>query len=161
MRASLIAVLCALLATGCHRVSERTLHDTEGRAVKARCDREGQCTFELVTGTHAPDKDGFAIHTPGMLVGLCDVKGNAGPDSPSDCRPIVCAKDQDCPPAHGLKDGTCINETCREPAASLSVEDSVMLCLAGTGLGTTKPDRLAMGLNCGNPCRVPPVCRQP
>jgi hypothetical protein len=115
----------------------------------------------LVTGSHAADKDAFAIHTPGMLVGLCDVKGDAPPDSPSDCRPIVCSKDQDCPPAHGLRDGTCINELCREPAATLGVEDAVMLCLAGTGLGTTKPDRLAMALSCGSPCRVPAVCRQP
>jgi hypothetical protein len=156
-------VLLALFTIpGCARATERTLTDTEGREVKARCEPDRDCQLTLVKGERAPDKTGFAIHTPGHLVGLCDVGASGKPDAPSDCRPIVCQSDTGCPPRHGLRDGTCVNGLCIEPETEqVTVEDAVMLCLAGTGLGTTKPDRLAMGLNCGSPCRIPAVCRQP
>jgi hypothetical protein len=156
-------VLTVLVATAsCKSESERTLIDTEGREVKARCHPDRGCVLTLVKGEHASDKTGLAIATPGHIVGLCDVSATGNPDSPSDCRPIVCQADSGCPPAHGLSDGTCINGLCVEPdTEQVTVEDAVMLCLSGTGLGTTKPDRLAMGLNCGSPCRIPAVCRQP
>lgn len=139
----------------------RTYRDTEGRSFSARCDRERNCKIELVSGDHALDKKGFAFYAPGNLVGICDVAEGKPPDSPSDCRALECKTDLECPPGHGLDHGTCINGLCRETTANIATEDAVMMCLAGTGLGTTKPDRLAMGLNCGAPCRVPSVCRQP
>lgn len=163
MRRLTASVAVALFATlGCARGTERTLTDTEGRQVKARCEPDRDCKLTLVKGEHVPDKTGFAIHTPGHLVGLCNVGASGKPDAPSDCRPIVCSADTECPPAHGLRDGTCINGLCIAPETEqVTVEDAVMLCLSGTGLGTTKPDKLAMGLNCGSPCRIPAVCRQP
>lgn len=154
-------LLLLVLAPGCRKVSERTLRDTESRSIKASCDREGKCELALVAGQHAPDKKALALHTTGNLVGVCDVGESKKPDATTDCRALVCDADVDCPPMHGLKDGTCINGLCREPSASIGVDDAVMLCFAGTGLGTTSPDRLAMALNCGSPCRVPAVCRQP
>ncbi|MBI3201625.1 MAG: hypothetical protein IT377_31380 [Polyangiaceae bacterium] len=157
----LTLVVFALATTGCKRVSERTLRDTESRAFKAVCDRDGDCKLTLTSGDHAPDKKGLAIHTTGNLIAMCDVGESKKPDATTDCRALVCSADGDCPPMHGLKDGTCINGLCREPSASISVDDAVLLCLAGTGLGTTQPDRLAMALNCGSPCRVPTICRQP
>lgn len=150
-----------LTVVACSQVSERNLRDTESRTVKAKCDRDGNCQLSLVSGEHAADKKDLALHTTGNLIGLCDVGASKKPDATTDCRPLVCASDVDCPPMHGLKNGTCINGLCREPSGTLGVDDAVMLCLAGTGLGTTQPDRLAMALNCGSPCRVPTVCRQP
>lgn len=163
VRASRWVILIALgaLPPGCRNVSKRTLSDTEGRELVARCDRDGVCELELTKGARAPDKTGLAIWAPGRLVGLCDTVGEKPPDAAPDCRALVCKSDESCPPAHGLKHGTCINGLCVEPANPVQVEDAVMLCLAGTGLGTTKPDRLALALNCGSPCRVPEVCRQP
>ncbi len=154
--------LLLLLVPSCKRASEHTLHDTEGREARARCEPDRECVVTLVKGSHASDKTALGIHTPGHLVGLCDVGATGKPDSPSDCRPIVCQRDSECPPAHGMTNGTCVDDLCIEPTAeAVTVEDAVMLCLAGTGLGTTKPDRLAMGLNCGSPCKIPAVCRQP
>jgi hypothetical protein len=154
--------LLMLAPSGCRRVSERTLRDTESRSIKAKCDRDGACQLLLASGEHAPDKKGLALHTTGSLIGVCDVSESKEPDATTDCRALTCEGDGDCPPMHGLKNGTCINGLCREPSANgISVDDAVLLCLAGTGLGTTQPDRLAMALNCGNPCRVPTVCRQP
>lgn len=163
MRLWLCFALVPLLlsAPGCRKVSERVLRDTESRRVKAKCDRDGHCELTLVSGEHAPDKKSLTLHTTGSLVGLCDVSEGKKPDATTDCRPVVCDSDIDCPPMHGLQNGTCINGLCREPSGTLSVDDAVMLCLAGTGLGTTQPDRLGMALNCGSPCRVPTVCRQP
>ncbi len=154
-------LVLALAATGCKRVSERTLRDTESRKFTAVCDRDGECKLSLVSGEHAPDKKGLAVHTTGNLVGMCDVGESKKPDAITDCRALICDTDGDCPPMHGLENGTCINGLCREPSAAIGVDDAVMLCLAGTGLGTTQPDRLAMALNCGSPCRVPTICRQP
>ena len=155
-------LLLAVSLFACHRSSERSLRDTEGRDVGARCDRDGRCTLTLKSGERpGPDKTELQLWSPGRLVALCDVPVGKGPESPSDCRPIVCSDDESCPPLHGLSKGTCINSFCIEPEHELGVEDAVMLCLAGTGLGTTKPDRLALALNCGSPCKVPAVCRQP
>jgi len=76
----------------------------------------------------------------------------------------VCSGDANCPPAHGSKDGHCVNGLCVEPSGELNTDDAVMLCLAGTGLGKDSPEqvsRFAMALNCGSPCKIPAVCRQP
>lgn len=154
-------VILALACTSCRKISERTLRDTESRTVKATCDRSGECKLALLTGERALDKTDLVVHRTGNLVALCDVGSSKKPDATTDCRAITCETDGDCPPMHGLKDGTCINGLCREPAASIGVDDAVLLCLAGTGLGTTQPDRLAMAMQCGSPCRVPSICRQP
>ncbi|MBK7580004.1 MAG: hypothetical protein IPI67_07325 [Myxococcales bacterium] len=160
-RFAVVIVILVFGPTACRRVSTRTLEDTEARRVEAACDREGECALKLVRGEHAPDKTGLAIHTTGNLIALCDVGPSKKPDATTDCRALICEGDDDCPPMHGLKHGTCINHLCREPTARIGVDDAVVLCLAGTGLGTTVPDRLAMALSCGSPCRVPTVCRQP
>jgi hypothetical protein len=63
-----------------------------------------------------------------------------------------------------MKDGQCLHHRCSDPAAALSVQDSIMLCLAGTGLGRETPaqiERYALALNCGSPCTVPAPCQQP
>jgi hypothetical protein len=155
-------LLLGLATAGCKKSSERIYRDTEQREIKATCDRENRCTFSLKSGDRpGPEKTDVAIWSPGRLVAVCDVTAGKAPETPSDCRPIVCTDDSGCPSTHGLAQGTCINGLCIEPENELGVEDAVMLCLAGTGLGTTKPDRLALALNCGSPCKVPAVCRQP
>jgi hypothetical protein len=152
----------ALTASACTRRKAVSLRDTENRTFSAKCDAKDDCKLTLASGEHEPDKTALALYNPGNLVGVCDVVEGKPPESPSDCRPLVCTVDTDCPPKHGLDHGTCINGLCREPEfGQIAVEDAVMLCLDGTGLGTTHPDRLAMALNCGTPCRVPTVCRQP
>jgi len=113
----------------------------------------------------APESSGhFQVRRTGYLVAACPA-----PDAPleapiTQCRALVCRADGDCPPAHGLKQGTCINGLCVEPSHNINAEDAIVLCLAGTGAGYGSPqqvERFALGLNCGQPCRVPSPCRQP
>ena len=165
MRLLLSLLVVAVAASGCRRVSTRTLKDTEGRTFTAECDRQGQCNLTRDKAEPgSPDKKDLVLHSPGRLVAMCDAAGDAKPDLAADCRPLVCESDDACPPAHGLKHGTCVNGLCTEPANPLTQDDSVLLCLAGTGMGKSaaaQVDRYAMGLNCGSPCVVPKPCRQP
>ena len=162
-----LSVLILLLTTvGCKSVSERHLLDTEGREFLAKCQRSGECALSLVSGQKRTDgKNGLLLSQTGRLIGICDVaEGQTTPDTPADCRALVCQTDTDCPPSHGLKDGQCLNALCTDPAQSLASPDSIMLCLAGAGLGRDQPrqiERYALGLNCGTPCKVPAPCRQP
>jgi hypothetical protein len=160
---SALVVWCA--GSGCKSVSERRLLDTEGREFLAKCQRSGECTLSQTSGQPAEaGKTAFALTRTGRLVGICDVAPGGVPDTPAECRPLVCQADSDCPPSHGLKDGQCVNALCTDPAQALVTPDSVMLCLAGSGIGHDQPrqvDRYALGLNCGAPCKVPAPCRQP
>ena len=155
----------ALLASsvGCKSVSERQLLDTEGRRFTAKCERSGECTFTQTAGATREGRAVALTHT-GRLVGVCDVSPGQTAEAPAECRALVCREDTDCPPSHGAKDGHCLNALCTEPAQTLLPADSVMLCLAGSGLGNEQPrqvERYALGLNCGTPCKVPAPCRQP
>lgn len=164
-RAVLLLFTLALLAMDCRHVSRRSLRDTEDREVSAECDREQRCTLEQTAGPSVGgNQTELVLRTSGALVGLCSVAPASEPESPSDCRALVCETDEQCPPAHGMKHGNCVNSLCREPEHGLAVEDAVMLCLAGTGLGRGSEEqvaRYAMALNCGTPCTVPATCRQP
>ena len=159
----LLATL-ALLAS-CSRLSERTLTDTEGRHFTAKCQRDGTCALSQVSGVKRDDgKGNLALSETGRLLGVCDVVQGGHPDTPADCRALVCQSDADCPPGHGMKNGQCLNGWCADPAQALDSSDSVMLCLAGLGLGRSAPrqvERYALGLNCGSPCKIPAPCRQP
>jgi len=162
----LVLALAVVAAGGCRRVSQRTLRDTEDREFRARCDREGKCTLEQTAGPKGGGEGGgLVLRAQGALVGVCNVTPPASePESPSDCRALACQTDAQCPPAHGNQDGTCLNGLCREPENGVGVEDAVMLCLAGTGLGRESQQqvaRYAMAQNCGSPCKVPTPCRQP
>jgi hypothetical protein len=162
---ALLLALGAVAAPGCRRVSQRVLHDTEGRVFDARCDRKQQCTLHQTAGPKvSDDQREVVLKTTGRLVGVCSTAPASEPKAPSDCRALACDRDQDCPPAHGIKDGNCVNGLCVEPAGTLTATDAVMLCLAGTGLGRDGPNqvaRYAMAVNCGAPCVVPAPCRQP
>jgi len=159
------ALFFGLLVTGCHSVSERTVTDTEGRTFVANCERTGVCTFTQASGVKRQDgKTAQALLITGRVIGICDVEPGHAAGPADDCRALVCQKDSDCPPAHGLKDGQCMNALCTDQALPLVASDSVMLCLAGSGLGREQPrqvERFALGLNCGSPCKVPAPCRQP
>jgi hypothetical protein len=150
---------------GCKSSSERQLVDTERRHFTAKCQRTGECALSQISGDKRPgDKTALALVRVGRLVGICDVVPGRGPDTPADCRALVCQSDSDCPPGNGLKDGNCLNALCTDPAQALNAQDSVMLCLAGSGLGNEQArqvERYALGLNCGTPCKVPSPCRQP
>ncbi len=160
-----LVALSLVVSAGCRRISQRTLTDSEGRSFQAECDREARCKLVRTRGDSvSPDKSEHALHSPGLLMAICDVVPGSEPSVSSDCRPLVCQSDEQCPPSHGLRHGSCSNGLCIEPAHDVSVDDAVMLCLAGTGLGRSEPrqvDRYAMALNCGSPCRVPAPCRQP
>jgi len=150
-----------MVLPGCSKSSVRTLRDTEGRQIRAKCTADGQCDLALTSGSPAkPELGRLAISVPGNLVAICDTR-DGKPAATSDCRALECSSDGECPPSHGLANGTCINGLCREPSVRLNKEDATLLCLAGTGLGATRPDLVALALNCGTPCRVPAVCRQP
>ena len=149
----------------CKSTSERPLQDTEGRQFSAKCERTGECQLTQTGGLRRQNgKSAFTISREGRLIGLCDVAPGQASETPADCRALVCQTDTDCPPAHGLKNGHCLNALCTDPAQPLAATDSVMLCLAGSGLGNEQPrqvERYALGLNCGTPCKVPAPCRQP
>ncbi len=157
-----IALACAI--SGCRRVSERTLTDTEGRTFTAKCDRQGKCDLaRKKADSVASDKSGVVLHAPGRFVSVCDAS-SAAPAEITDCRILVCGKDDECPPKHGLPDGACVNGLCTEPANAVGQEDAILLCMSGTGLGRSSPaqaDRYALAKNCGTPCIIPTPCRKP
>jgi hypothetical protein len=161
----LLALGLFLVVSGCKSLTERELVDTERRHFSAKCQRTGECALSQISGDkRAGDKTALALLRVGRLVGICDVVPGKGPDTPADCRALVCQSDNDCPPGHGLKDGQCLNALCTDPAQEVNAQDSVMLCLAGSGLGNEQArqvERYALGLNCGTPCKVPSPCRQP
>lgn len=106
----------------------------------------------------------YDVRRAGYLVAVCPTSLGESRVAPTHCRALVCQADVNCPPAHGLKQGTCINGLCIEPSQNIGADDAIMLCLAGTGAGYSSPvqvERFALGLNCGRPCRVPSPCRQP
>jgi hypothetical protein len=139
-----------------------TLHDTERREFSARLN---DSVVTEVIQSHAPDSaNHFEIRHTGYLVGVCPQQANSAVAAVTQCRALVCEADSQCPPAHGLKQGTCVNGLCIEPSQSLVADDAIMLCLSGTGAGYASPvqvERFALGLNCGMPCKVPSPCRQP
>ena len=142
---------------GCSR-DERSFRDTEGQRYTARCGDQG-CTLSVPPAASAA----ASLRATGRIVGVCRHAGTRT-DTPAQCRPLVCQGDKDCPPAHGLEHGTCVNGLCTEPANTLSSDDAVMLCLSGTGWGQGSPtqvERYALALNCGTPCKIPTPCRQP
>ena len=158
---STVAIL--LLLFGCQRRGPRLIKDTEGRTFEATCPENAACKFEQKSGPRRIEKPTQALLTGSRLVGICDVTSESAPDSPFDCRPLNCQTDAECPPLHGMKDGQCLHGRCSDPAEAISVQDSVMLCLAGTGFGRETPaqiERYALALNCGTPCTVPAPCQQ-
>ena len=160
---SLSTVALLLSIWGCQKHTPRLLKDTEGRSFEATCPAQGPCKLEQKSGPQQPEKPAHTLLTGSRLVGVCDVKGDEPPQGPFDCRPLNCESDADCPPLHGMKDGQCLHARCSDPAEAVSVQDSVMLCLAGTGLGRDTPaqiDRYALALNCGTPCKIPAPCQQ-
>jgi hypothetical protein len=163
MRPGSVGVLCVLVAAACSRDVERTLSDTEGRRFRLRC-QSGVCGIEAEgTSGGAAGKGAFALYGPGRLIGVCDVASGTPPEV-RECRPLVCSRDDDCPPAQGLEDGECVNRLCTEPSQPIATADAVMLCLAGTGAGHDAPiqvERFALAVNCGEPCVVPAPCRRP
>jgi hypothetical protein len=165
-----LALLGGPVATACNKSPRYRLTDTEGRRFEATCTREGDCTLTQTEGPKRTDgPTGVALRALGRLVAACDVRVDQsaastviGPQSPADCRALVCKSDDECPPAPDVPSSTCIDGTCSDPTRDTTTPDSVILCLRGTGLGRATPkqiERYALGLNCGAPCRIPAPCR--
>jgi len=157
----------AVVGAGCRR--EKTpiirLRDTEGRQLLARCTQKG-CELRKKEGPEWPGgKTGLLLKVTGLLVTVCSVEPESTEvDDIRQCRALECKADPECPPEPGAPTGHCINGLCVDPGGELGPDDSVVLCLAGTGLGTGSDEQVeahAMGLNCGSPCVVPKTCRQP
>ena len=159
------AAVSAVLGGGCRTQTDRTLRDTEGRQFSAQCAAGKSCVVKQTSGAPAPSgQPAVLLRSPGRLIGVCTAAEGAEPQTPAECRALVCAGDDACPPAQGMKEGQCVNGLCTEPSHRLGVADAVMLCLAGTGVGRDSAhqvERYAMALNCGEPCRIPSPCRQP
>jgi len=141
------------------------LKDTEGRRLLARC-MDGSCEFRQKDGPQWPGgKTDLIQKRTGLLVTICSVDpGTKSTDDVRLCRALECTDDRECPPEPRAEAGHCINGLCVDPAGDLSAEDSIVLCLAGKGLGTGSDEQIearALGLNCGSPCVVPKTCRQP
>jgi hypothetical protein len=159
---SIFVLFCA--AVSCQNRGPLNLRDTEGRTFEASCPKDAPCTLIQKSGPKRADKPAQTLHTTSRLVGVCDVQAGEQPQGPFDCRPLGCESDHDCPPLHGMKEGQCLNRRCSDPAQAIGVQDSIMLCLAGSGLGRETPaqiERYALALNCGTPCTVPAPCQQP
>ena len=160
---------------GCRGGTELTIKDTEGRSFLARCGADRTCTLTANSGPS--DKlevdgrphevsagRGYKFRATGRVVGICGPIAAGAEPAASDCRPVVCETDGDCPASEGLRVGVCINRNCTEPSHTINSDDAVMLCLAETGIfprTALQIERFALGLNCGTPCRVPKPCRQP
>jgi hypothetical protein len=160
-----IGMACVGLASGCRGKVDRALRDSEGREFSARCPPGQGCVVKQTAGAPAPNgKPAVVLRSPGRLMGACAVAEGAEPESPADCRALVCGDDDACPPAQGMDRGQCVSGLCTEPSHPIGVADAVMLCLAETGVGresARQVERYAMALNCGEPCRIPSPCRQP
>jgi hypothetical protein len=161
----LIAVVVGAAACKRDKVPIVRLKDTEGRKLLARCTDRG-CEFRQKGGPQWPEgKTDLIQKCTGLLVTICSVDpGTTSTDDVRLCRALECADDRECPPEPGAEAGHCINGLCVDPAGDLSPEDSIVLCLAGKGLGTGSDEQIearALGLNCGSPCVVPKTCRQP
>lgn len=158
-----LAVGCVIGCKDADR-SALPLRDSEGRLFDALCDGEGRCELSQKQGTKwSGDKTAHVIRTSGRVVGVCNIAPGGEVESPGDCRALVCKSDNDCPPVGGLGTASCLSQFCTDLSRDLSPSDAAMLCLAGTGLGrdtTSQVERLALGLNCGSPCKVPLPCRQ-
>jgi len=162
--ARLSTVLSLFVVSGCQNSGPRTLHDTEGRTFEATCPKQGPCKLSQKAGPKRAERPTQTLLTGGRLVGICDVREGEALQGPFDCRPLGCESDADCPPLHGMKDGQCLNRRCSDPAEAISTQDSIMLCLAGSGLGretAAQIERYALALNCGTPCNIPAPCQQP
>jgi hypothetical protein len=162
-REGLSTVAVLLLALGCQK-GPRLLRDSEGRTFEATCPAQSPCKLVQKSGPVRVEKPAQALLIGSRLLGICDVKEGEALQGPFDCRPLACQSDAECPPLHGMKDGQCLNGRCSDPAEAIGVEDAVMLCLAGTGLGRETPaqiERYALALNCGSPCKIPAPCAQP
>ena len=152
---SLILFFCSLLGA-CKGRAELTLHDTEGRVFSARC-REGLASCALTQREGPRASSASSLRASGRYVGVCD----SGHDA--DCRLLVCAGDDECPPTGSATKGSCIGGLCIDPVHDIAASDSVMACLAGSGLGhadARQVERYALGLNCGTPCSIPKPCER-
>jgi hypothetical protein len=167
-RRSLLARgLLPLALTACRGPADLVVHDSEGRAFEARCDKEkqGDCALTQTHGTKWPgSQPAVTLRSTSRVIGVCNAAEGQPVDSTIDCRPLVCKKDTDCPPSHGLPKGTCLGGLCTDQSHAMDESDAVLLCLAGTGLGhdsLSQLERFAMAQQCGHPCQVPTPCRQP
>ncbi len=157
-----LSILACLSVVACRRSATLDFKDTEQRHFTAGL--SGTELTELRIAEPGKSSEHYELRRAGYLVAVCPASANRTKVPTTYCRALVCHADTDCPPAHGLKQGTCINGLCIEPSQSLVADDAIMLCLAGTGASYTSPlqvERFALGLNCGQPCRVPSPCRQP
>ena len=156
------AAVLWLLVSACKQKQELVVTDSEGRQFAVDCRAEAEtCTLTQTAGPKA-EATRPVLEARGHIVGVCDRRDDA-PPHPADCRPLVCARDGDCPPIQGPASQSCIDRHCVDPAQPIGSSDSVMLCLAGLGLGHEKREqieRYALGLNCGTPCVVPAPCRK-
>ena len=149
---------CLLLsASACKERAELQVKDSEGRRFSVSCgERAQQCVLKSTAG----GADAVSLARNSRLFGVCPGNGS----QQADCRALVCKSDDECPPAEGATTGSCIDGWCVDPSHRLTSNDSVMLCLAGMGLGHEQPkqvERYALGLNCGEPCVVPAPCKRP
>lgn len=179
MRRSAVVAAAMTLAlwalSACDKPSQYTLTDTEQRRFDLQCDKAKGCTIVSASVEPAPTssppsndaKPAHALHRASRLYAACDVwkQGSSWTINIADCRPLACETDEQCPPVEGLTKGLCLNGLCIEPTGSISRDDAVLLCLAGTGRpqadSARQIERYAIGSNCASPCTVPTVCRQP
>jgi hypothetical protein len=155
------------LLGGCRDSSQQILVDSEQRRFALQCEKDGRCSVTAATPTETEPKrtggaaQSFTLRATGRVVGICSVSVAGAAANLSDCRPLVCRSDAECPPADGLNHGVCINDLCTEPSHAVISDDAVLLCLAATGTpsgAALQVERFALGLNCGTPCRIPKPC---
>jgi hypothetical protein len=151
------AVLC-LAAAGCRRDGTFEIKDTEGRAFAVTCTERGGCNVARQNSTGRSAEPALTLRTDGRVLGVCER------DSPPiTCRPLLCDSEEDCPVVDGVV-RSCSRALCSEPSRSLSRVDVVMLCMAGTGVGSDQPlsrERYAAALASGESQSLPTGCRQP
>jgi hypothetical protein len=169
-----VLVISGLLSS-CSQTANKTVVDSEQRTFILNCDKSATCTVAPATTNSVEPRtverkkkgeetSAYALRASGRLVGVCGPLLSESSLQLADCRPLICQNDADCPPAEGLTRGVCINQLCTAPAHEFNSDDAVLLCLAGTGgpnQTALQAERFALGLNCGTPCRIPKVCRQP
>ena len=138
-----------------------TVTDTEKRVFRIDCTEGKACSPSQVEGMKSAGAR-QVLATSSHVLSVCDAAQAGYRPAPATCRPISCESDADCPIVDSTRNGTCRRGICTNPLKDLVVGDAVSLCLAGTGIGQRTPEqaeKYALGLNCGDPCRVPAACR--
>src|SRR5664279_1586195 len=98
----------------CRRSDSLAFHDTEGREFSGHMDKES--VSGLILADSPEQSSHFELRHKGRFIAVCPSQSTLPGSVVAQCRVLICQNDAQCPPAHGLARGTCVNGLCIEPS---------------------------------------------